>query len=341
MICSIRATRNGPLQRRWAIGIPACRPCFDAAERGRKRAQGRPKKSTGFTPKITRIDGPAAWPSSDAIRRSAESNRGQGMLTAYFDESGIHEDAGVCVVAGYWAKKGPWRVFERNWTATLREFDVPLDKFHAKDAVKRRDSAKLLRQLGSVTAASGIRPVCWAIYPDDFFSLSLNERRFLTGGTWHAEKREFLTTGKVSAPYFVPFQECVKIVTGHTPPADTVNFFFGCDRPAGKYAKELFDYWRRRASLATVPYVARFSPTKFGRVGFPLAKETPPLQVADLLAHLTYLFMIENRHLDLKAVPKEPLLSLVCNRKSDNDMCFRSGPQLREMIAQGVPDFPI
>ena len=34
------------------------------------------------------------------------------MIFAYLDESGIHDGAEGCVVAGYFSKKGPWRRLE-------------------------------------------------------------------------------------------------------------------------------------------------------------------------------------------------------------------------------------
>jgi hypothetical protein len=59
------------------------------------------------------------------------------MLKAYFDESGIHEDAKACIVAGYWGKKGPCRQLESGWRATLRRFEVPLEEFHAEDVLDK------------------------------------------------------------------------------------------------------------------------------------------------------------------------------------------------------------
>lgn len=274
------------------------------------------------------------------------------MLKAYIDESGIHKGSEVCVVAGYWAKKGPWRKFENGWRTVLRRFNVPLEKFHAKDAVNktgfflpwnRGQANDFLAELGQTTAASKVHPVSWGVFRDDFFSLSLAEKRFLTGGTWNSEEQRFLSTGSSNKPYFTCFTECVKIVTSYVPGMDKVDFFFGCDRPAGEYAQTLFRYWRWRAGAmrrAGRPYWSRISPEKFGLVSFPWAKETPPLQVADLLAYLTYRFMLEHRKNDLQAIPHEPLLSLVTNRKRPYDTQWRNAELMRQIIHTEVPNFP-
>jgi hypothetical protein len=131
------------------------------------------------------------------------------MLKAYFDESGIHQGAQVCVVAGFWGKKGPWRKFEQNWRLALREFKVPLEQFHAKEVIQRNgmfhrwddDKHKeFLEQIGKVVSESRIHPVCYGLYNKDFFSFSLPERKFLTGGSWDSENHRFLTTGSPDLP---------------------------------------------------------------------------------------------------------------------------------------------
>ncbi len=38
-------------------------------------------------------------------------------LTVYFDESGIHEDSGHCIVAGFVASDQEWNKFEARWHA--------------------------------------------------------------------------------------------------------------------------------------------------------------------------------------------------------------------------------
>src|SRR5271165_431549 len=55
------------------------------------------------------------------------------MLDAYLDESGIHDGAAICAIAGYFGGRGQWRKFESDWKCLLHNFGVPMGKFHAKD----------------------------------------------------------------------------------------------------------------------------------------------------------------------------------------------------------------
>lgn len=274
------------------------------------------------------------------------------MLKAYFDESGVHRGAKACVVAGYWGKIGPWRRFEKNWRLVLRRFRVPIEQFHAKELLNRNGLfhrwddetyQDFLRQIGAVVRECRIHPVCYGVFAEDFFSLSLPERRFLTGATWHAGKRKFLSSGNPEKPYFVAFTECLKIVGAYTPAVGRVHFFFGSDRPAAEYATKLFRYLKRRTQLtrlAKIPVDSRFSTEKFGGIHFPLAKETPSLQVADLFAYLSYVYMIERRASgDWQTPPGALLSNLLQNIKQANDAAYHSAQLMRDIISV-VPNLP-
>jgi hypothetical protein len=259
------------------------------------------------------------------------------MLQAYLDESGIHADAEVCIVAGYFGKKGPWRRLESGWKAVLRnrDFDVPLDKFRAKDAVKGTDyfygwgddrRETFLGALGKAIADSGVHPVCYGLIVSEFFNFSLAERRFLTGATWNAEQRRFLSSGSPNRPYFVAFTECLKIVSLRASVVSKADFYFGTDRAVAKYAESLFRYLKWRSRIITTD--------KFGRIAFPYASETPALQAADLFSYLSYRHMIERRQTgDWKTPPSRLLLSMLQNRKDPGDTSFRTEQHMRAMMA--------
>jgi hypothetical protein len=265
------------------------------------------------------------------------------MNFTYLDESGIHGNAEACIVAGYFGKIGPWRRFESQWKAILaqRDFRVPLHELHAKTlmrrkaffagwSVDRRDD--LLHSLSDAVAECKIHPVAYGLFVDDFFAFSLPERRFLTGGTWDAEQLRFRSTGCPNKPYFVAFTECLKIVTSHTPAMGSANFYCGVDRPAGGYAKTLFRYLKNRSRIV--------STEKFGTIGFPLAAETPRLQLADLFSYLSYHHMLERKASgDWTSQPSDVLIALLRNRKTPEDTSFRTAQLLREMISV-VPNLP-
>jgi hypothetical protein len=264
------------------------------------------------------------------------------MLLSYLDESGIHGNASPCViVAGYFGKKGAWRRFEARWEGVLKRFRVPLDEFHALDAIKRQKffapwpedtHAQFLTALGQAVGQSLIHPICYGIYTEDFFKFSLNQRRFLTGATWDPKALRFTTTGNPNRPYFVTFVECLKIVASHTPSGARAQLFFGVDRPIAGYATALFRYIKSTS--------AGLHADRFGAIGFPLASASPRLQAADLFSYLSYRHMLERKiSRDWSSRPSRLLLELLRNRKSPYDTSYRTDLLIRKMISV-VPNLP-
>lgn len=94
------------------------------------------------------------------------------------------------------------------------------------------------------------------------------------------------------------------------------HFFFGLDRPFAEYASAFME------DVLANPY-ARCH----GQIGrspaFPLAKETPQLQAADLLAYVTYLDMTERlKNNSWYEIPDTYLRLLIENRKCMDDFCY-------------------
>jgi hypothetical protein len=71
------------------------------------------------------------------------------MMETYLDESGIHNDAKICVIAGYWGKPGAWEKFEIRWRRILASAGVPLEKFHALDLIEHRNSSSRCRVIST------------------------------------------------------------------------------------------------------------------------------------------------------------------------------------------------
>jgi hypothetical protein len=249
------------------------------------------------------------------------------MLEAYFDESGIHEDAAICVIAGYFGHANHWRALEKNWRNVLDDFNFPLEDFHATELVSSQRHQPMLGKLAEIIAKSAIYPVSGGIVISDFDSFSEKQRKWTTGATLDEKTGKLRTSGSPSRPYFTPFQLCLKKITDYTRAGRKVNFFFGLDRTMAKYARIMF------AQIKTQkPFPASDWATK-GRLGdpaFPLAKATPQLQAADLLVHLTYRYMLE-RHAanDWNVVPSGLLLTCLRNIKSRNDHVFQNKASLQ------------
>jgi len=255
------------------------------------------------------------------------------VMNAYLDESGIHDSAEVCVVAGFFGKIGPWRRLEKAWTHAAKRFEVPLEKVHAKELVTKsgffHEWTKIKQQdfLAALTKAiedSGIYPVCCGVSVPDFFSLSEKHRRFLTGGTWNGNR--FTSSGSPQKPYFMLFTECTKVVQEYTPLAGRAHFFCGLGRPVEGYAREVFAEWKLRPS----------SFKKLGMLSFPLASETPHLQAADLFSYSAYKYMLEHKHWDVP--PSSTLARLIKNRRNIRDVSFRKAWALKEAVVSAIPN---
>jgi hypothetical protein len=72
----------------------------------------------------------------------------------------------------------------------------------------------------------------------------------------------------------------------NTTPGERLHFFAGLDRTFAGYATELHKFLREDVRI---PADLR---SKLGGIAYPLAKDTPGVQAADLLVHLMYLHSI-------------------------------------------------
>jgi len=155
------------------------------------------------------------------------------MLKAYFDESGIHAGAPVCVVCGLVlpAQRAAW--LSRDWqNEVLFKHRVPY--FHAKEFAQRsgpfrgwkdaaiRDFA--IDALATINAACSLDElrVGAAIFSRDFHCLSIDERRWLTGGQFvlSGTTRKWRKMGAPSKPYFLLFQQTMLDAVKHTQDKD-------------------------------------------------------------------------------------------------------------------------
>ena len=240
------------------------------------------------------------------------------MLEAYIDESGIHGDATVCVVAGYFGRRNHWNHFESAWRKALHRFNFQLAEFHAKDLIKQTKHRPMLLELAKTISKYQIYPVSMILVVDDFKSFPHDLKCWLTGASFRKGKQ---FSGAPSKPYFVPFQLLIQRVTDYAKIGSRAHFFCGLDRHFSEYARALF------AKIKTDPprpHSNWTSKSRLGDVVFPMASETPGLQAADLFAHLSYLHMLERmkqektlRHSKLK--PLTMLALCLKNSRSQRD----------------------
>jgi len=223
------------------------------------------------------------------------------FIESYIDESGIHEGAVVCVVAGYYGTRSAWDKFEPEWRRVLRDHGIEQVGFHAKRFWKKvregkriervspyrgwsDDKAdKFIERLVQTVARNRIFPFGYGVVVDDWKALPLNVRRFLTGAS-HTKGR-FTSSGSPNRSYYLPFAFSVAASLAHSGATETakkVHFFVGLDRSWSGYAKEMY------YGIARDQRVGPMFRHLLGTISFPLSKDTPELQAADLLAYRLY-----------------------------------------------------
>ena len=264
------------------------------------------------------------------------------MMDAYLDESGVHDDARVCVIAGFFGGSGKWKKFANDWRALLKRFDVPLAEFHAKDIFPKprgffhptnwNGDHEAFRSAVAQTIAghTKIHPVSAGIIVPDFKSFSQEERRFMTGAT--SKNGRLVSSGCPGKPYFVPFQHVVRTICGYAPVGGKAHFHFGLARPFAEYAAAL----ARQIKTDDLQGGLWGWKDRLGRVESPLASQTPQLQAADFLANLTYHHMLD-AGADLGIVFPSPLLQTCLeNRLSQEDFFFSSEYTLKRTLDEAI-----
>jgi hypothetical protein len=275
----------------------------------------------------------------DGALRSAHP-RGKGRppifamfdLEAYSDASGGHGDGKFAdrfiVVAGYFGEFEAMRTAEDGWRAVLLKYlsHVPEDEreFHAKvfwarDEQGKRtypyndwDDAKAndyINDLIDVIGGSAIHPASCSIFTPKWKTLSLDERRQLTGAGWY--KGKFRDTGAPTKPYFSPFRLFIWTCAKYCAPGQLINFFFDIDSKHSGYSLRYFTRLRK---------LGRYK-DRLGQIDFPDSVRAPIIQCADLLAYEIYHY----EHLKIEYnTPKPPLGNifpyLVRNMVDEGDM---------------------
>ena len=138
-------------------------------------------------------------------------------LFTFGDESGIHDGARYCVVAGYIGSPRQWKPFEEAWAEVLDRYSV--QAFHAVRFFGRgpggvrldeyegwadEKADAFLDELMGVINQRRLRAIGGAIDVKAFKALTQGEKRYVTGG-WVTDDGKWLASGapsKPSAPYF-------------------------------------------------------------------------------------------------------------------------------------------
>lgn len=244
------------------------------------------------------------------------------VMEAYFDESGIHDRAKVCVVAGFYGDQSSWREFENGWNAILSDYPaLSGEGFHAKRFYGRKngrrvgpysrwsddEAGQFLERLLSCVVSNHIFPIGYAVIVADFLALPLFSRQWFTGAKFSKVGRA-KTSGCPNKPYYVPFQFCVLKAAQRAAAIaeDKLHISVGLDRNFHDYAAALYEY------LLVDERVPESLRDRLGTLRNPPAKDTPGIQAADLIAYVMYgssLAALENPDYH----PPEALMRLLKN----------------------------
>jgi hypothetical protein len=216
------------------------------------------------------------------------------MLEAYMDESGIHEGAHVCVVAGYWGTKKKWKRLEQRWLEILKEADEPtLKEFHSSEfwnskgqrrglfaAWSDTKADKFIADLVACIVDSRLFPTSAALVTSEWKRRTKEERMFLSGGTYDRATNHWVTFGAPNRVYFLPFHVALSNPAITCQPGHHIHYFFDLNKQFKKHALDLFHHVKNDKK-------SNFR-HRMGSIDFPTSEEAPGLQAADLLAYQTY-----------------------------------------------------
>ena len=231
------------------------------------------------------------------------------MLKAYFDESGIHAGSPVCIVAGFVLPSERADILEREWQSRLLS-KYRIAYFHAKEFEARSGPFKgwsddkafsfqdRAAKLVSDVMSNWEEPhliVGSAVVTKDFLSLPIEERRWLTGGTFVESSkvpRKWKKQGAPTKPYFLAFQQAVldaaKFTTVDTSsyhradPDQIVHFIFDRQNEYEATATAVFGAMKR------MPLSIR---GKCGDVVFSDKTRAIALQAADFMAYESFFYL--------------------------------------------------
>lgn len=215
------------------------------------------------------------------------------MLKAYYDESGIHDGASCCVVAGYFGGPGQWKRLETQWRAVLKRNGIK--EFHAQRFFTRANGKRVgeyqawsdsqadqfIDELVSIVEHSTkIHPASCVVVKEEWNNRTYGERQFLTGGIYRAGK--FKAGGAPSKAYFVPFQFAILNAALHCGIGQKTDFIFDLNEQFKGYAQQLYALLKGEA-----PGFSPRTKARLGRLTFDNSVDAIPIQVADLFTYLS------------------------------------------------------
>lgn len=208
------------------------------------------------------------------------------VLETYLEESGFNR-SDSCVIAGYIGSARQWKKFVPEWESVRRKFNAPA--FHAKrffnaEAFKNEypgwnDRDKQLYVQAMIRAVRQYRfnPVRISVDVREFYLLSEDERRYVTGGI--RKGRKWIRQGAPNKPYFLALIGCVSRALRFTPANMTVHFYLDEQNEFASNVLELFAEIRKNFFSV--------DDLRLGGMSFATRSQNSALELADLVAYLS------------------------------------------------------
>lgn len=154
---------------------------------------------------------------------------------------------------------------------------------------------------------SRVFPIGYGVVVKDFLAMPLTTRQWLTGAKFRKEDGAFISGGSPDKTYYLSFQFSVlKAAKSLIGSEHKLHVFAGLDRTFSGYAKELYEFF------AVDERLEKAIRDSLGTIAFPLAKDTPGIQAADLLAYRLYRGAKEKMQ-DENCDPSPLLMALLTN----------------------------
>jgi hypothetical protein len=238
--------------------------------------------------------------------RSNRANFLMALLTAYFDESGVHPGNHFCVVAGFVGNDAQWQSFIAEWIAAIR----PRKNLHMKELRWNQHPERigpLLARLGPLPEKHNLKPVAVSLNWEDWNEIV------------KGKVREKFTT-----PYMLCAQACIGTVLTKIAGSDDVYFLFDRQerlrRSAINALRDLvFDYIGVDSRVKGIDFILR--------------KSTVCLDPSDYLA-----FIVRERGIDDKSQKAQLGASIMGTLPGDGGRFSRQQLtwQVEQYIAAGM-----
>lgn len=269
-------------------------------------------------------------------------------MEACMDESGIHEGAHVCVIAGYWGSLKKWKHFEIRWRTVLKEANEPtLKEFHSVEFWNSKGARrgvfaewsdekanKFIDDLANCIVESKVFPTSSVLVTAEWKKLSREERMFLTGGLYDPVQDKWIDIGAPNRIYFYPFSLAVANPAIACPPGLHVHYIFDLQKQFKHHALRLYGMLQKDSHFQ--------SRHRLGGIDFEMGEKVVGLQAADLFAYQTYKFapvrIAANRQLEYDEVP-QLLRRLISNARDDYAFPFLDAEGLNRALQFIHPRF--